>query len=174
MKRPIVAAIFEDNRIAARAVDELRDSGVPDRAISVLVSQDGETAASDGGRDSSKRLVEGLAYGAGAGALFGMAALAIPGVGPFLAAGAIAEAAVGGAALTGAAVGAAAGGLVTALTGYGLSDDDAHYYEERIRSGGVFIAVDWEEAGLAPETAADILQACGGHSAGCLRTPSAA
>lgn len=172
MKRPIVAAVFADNRMAARAVDELRYAGIPDRAISVLVSQDGETAASDGEKGSPKGLIKGVAYGAGAGALFGMAALAIPGVGPFLAAGAIAEAAVGGAALTGAAVGAAAGGLVTALTGYGLSDDDARYYEERIRSGGVFIAVD--SAGLAPETAADILQACGGHSTGRLSTPSAA
>lgn len=173
MKRPIVAAVFEDKRIAARAVDELRDAGAPDRTISVLVSQDGQTAASDGGQDSSNGFVKGLAYGAGAGALFGMAALAIPGVGPFLAAGAIAEAAVGGAALTGAAVGAAAAGLVTALTGYGLSDYDARFYEERIRSGGVFIAVESEEAGLTPEAAADILQACGGHSAGRLITPSA-
>ena len=172
MRRSIVAAIFGDNRRAAQAVDRLREAGVPDRAISVLVSQDGETAASESGKDSSTGLVKGLAYGAGAGALFGMSALAIPGVGPFLAAGAIAEGAVGGAALTGAAVGAAAGGLVTALTEFGVSDEEARYYEERIKSGDMFIAVDTTQAGLAPETVADIFYGCGGHSAGLLRTPS--
>ena len=148
MKRLIVTAVFDANRRAARAVDELRDAGVPDRAISVLVRKDGETVR-ENGSDSAKGLVKGVAYGAGAGALFGMAALAIPGVGPFIAAGAIAEAAIGGAALTGAAVGAAAVGLISALTEYGLSDEDARYYEERIEKGGVFIAVDVEEAGLS-------------------------
>jgi hypothetical protein len=95
-----------------------------------------------------------------------VAALAIPGVGPLVAAGAIAEAAVGGAALTGTAIGAAAGGLGGLLSKHGVSDDDAKYYTDSINGGGVFVSVDADRAGVSPQIASDILYRAGGHSSG--------
>jgi len=102
--------------------------------------------------------------GAGVGTLLGIAALAIPGVGPLVAAGAIASSAIPGAALTGAAIGAAAGGLTGLLKDHGVTSEDADYYEGRINEGGVFVSVNTEEAGIAKETAQDILYRNGGHS----------
>jgi hypothetical protein len=98
------------------------------------------------------------------GAALGVAALAIPGVGPLVAAGAIAEAAVGGAAVTGTALGAAAGGLAGLLSKHGVSHEDSRYYEDRVNQGGVFVSVDSSSAGVSADTASDILYRNGGHS----------
>ena len=85
--------------------------GSSNDAISMVARDDGETTTTDGaGEEAAKDIVGQAALGGGIGALLGVAALAIPGVGPFVAAGSIASAAVGGAALTGTAIGAAAGG----------------------------------------------------------------
>ena len=78
-------------------------------------------------------------------------------MGPFVAAGAIAQSAIGGAAATGAALGAAAGGLTGALTDHGVADEDARYYEERIKTGGVFVSVDTNGAGISANAALDLL-----------------
>jgi len=107
--------------------------------------------------------------------VLGFAALLIPGVGPFIAAGALAQTlgVAGGAIATGALVGTAAGGLVGALTDHGVSDDDARYYEPRIKSGGTFVSVDTANAGLSGDAARDILHNAGGHSASRPRTEGA-
>ena len=109
-------------------------------------------------------MVGKTALGAGAGTLLGIAALAIPGVGPLVAAGAIASVAIPGAALTGAAVGAAAGGLAGLLSDHGVERNDADYYEQRVNDGGVFVSVNASDAGISSETARDILYRAGGHS----------
>jgi hypothetical protein len=75
------------------------------------------------------------------GLIAGIGALAIPGVGPFLAAGPIF------AALTGAAVGATAGGIAGALIGMGIPESEARHYEGRITSGNVLISVHSENPG---------------------------
>ncbi|MGB3711707.1 MAG: hypothetical protein WA985_08465, partial [Erythrobacter sp.] len=90
---------------------------------------------------------------------------AIPGVGPLVAAGSIAELAIGGAATTGTAVGAAAGGLAAVLTDHGVHEDDVGYYEERINKGGIFVSVDRSGAGAQADQAQEILYKHGGHSA---------
>ncbi len=77
----------------------------------------------------------GTVVGGGAGLLAGIGALAIPGVGPVVAAGWLI------ATLTGAGAGAAAGGLLGALTGAGVSDTDAHVYAEGVRRGGTLLSV---------------------------------
>lgn len=112
--------------------------------------------------------------GGGAGALLGIAALAIPGVGPLAAAGAIASAAIPEAAAIGAGAGAVAGGLTGLLTEHGVDEEDARYYEDRIHSGGIFLSVNAQEAGIAPDELRDILYRNGGHSASRARMDTSA
>ncbi|WP_373488099.1 hypothetical protein [Blastomonas sp.] len=165
MNENIVSSVFDSREEAERAMMELRSAGVQDNAISIIAQQDGKHTATDGsGEEEASDVIGKTALGAGVGALLGIAALAIPGVGPFIAAGAIAEAAVGGAAITGTAIGAAAGGLTSLLSNHGVSSEDAGYFEERINQGGVFVSVDTSTAGISAEAASDILYRAGGHS----------
>jgi hypothetical protein len=167
LNQNIVSAVFDSRIEAEQAVGALRAAGVDDGSISIIAQHGGQNTTTDGsGQDSdgdNDGLVKGLVGGAGLGALAGIAALAIPGVGPFVAAGAIAQSAMGGAALTGAALGAAAGGLTGALTDHGVGTDDAHYYEERINNGGVFVSVDTANGRISGDTALDIVNRAGGH-----------
>jgi len=172
MKQSIASAVFDNRTEAERAVSELRSAGVSDSDISIVGQEDGKNTSTDGAGEKTGDFVSKTALGAGAGALLGVAALAIPGVGPLVAAGAIAEVAVGGAALTGTAIGAAAGGLGSLLTKHGVSDEDAHYYEDRVNDGGVFVSVD-DSATLDRETVSEILYRAGGHNSGRARTSAA-
>lgn len=173
----IVSAVFDSRSEAERAVSELRSAGVRDSALSVIAQHDGKhtttsdgSGASTGEHDGTSGLVKGLVGGAGVGALLGIAALAIPGVGPLAAAGAIAAGAVPEGAAIGAAVGATAGGLSGLLTKHGVSSEDASYYEGRINNGGVFVSVDTRDAGISSETASEILYRYGGHSSSRTKT----
>jgi hypothetical protein len=103
--------------------------------------------------------------GAGIGALLGVAALAIPGLGPLVAAGAIASTAIPSAAAIGAGAGALAGGLTGLLKYHGVSDEDAGYYEGRINDGGIFVSVDASRGSISTESVREILTRNGGHSA---------
>lgn len=175
MNKQIAAAVFDSEAEAERAVSELRREGVPDSAIAIISQHDGKTTAHDGGGHDAKHhgdgnasgLMKGLGIGGGVGALFGLAALAIPGIGPFVTAGFLAEAlgVAGGAAASGAIVGATAGGLTSVLTDYGVGKDAAADYERRINEGGVFVAVDTGTNPNFASTAAKILQSAGGHVA---------
>ena len=175
MNKNIISAVFDSRAEAERAVSDLRAAGVRESALSIIAQRDGDTAtATDGagtvrddGDGTGSGMAKGLGIGAGVGALFGLAALAIPGVGPFIAAGALAQTfgAAGGAVAAGAIVGGTAGGLSGALMNYGVSEEDSLYYEERIGSGGVFVSVDTSEASIDSEKAWDLLARAGGHSA---------
>lgn len=170
MNENIVSAVFDSHSEAETAVRELRQAGVRDSDLSVIARKgdgDGDyggvdTQDVDGKGDGA---LKGALMGGGAGVLLGIAALAIPGVGPLVAAGAIATSAIPGAAAIGAGVGAVAGGLTGLLTDHGVSDEDAGYYEGRINEGGVFVSVDTADAGISAATAQDILYRYGGHSA---------
>jgi hypothetical protein len=175
----IISSVFDSRDEAERAVAQLRSAGVSESAISIVAQQGGSTTSTTvvGGDTvhEDHSVAKGLGVGAGVGALFGLAALAIPGVGPFIAAGALANAfgAAGGAIAAGAIVGGTAGGLTEALTSHGVSTEDARYYEDRVSQGGVFVSVDTANAGIDPERAEDILYSAGGHSANRQRTASA-
>lgn len=165
MNKNLVSAVFDSRSEAERAVTELRSAGLSDSAISIVARDDGTNTTTDGGGgEATKGFIAKTAAGAGVGTILGIAALAIPGVGPLVAAGAIATAAIPGAALTGAALGAAAGGLGALLTSHGVSEEDATYYEGRINDGGVFVSVDTSNADLTSDAASDILYRNGGHS----------
>jgi uncharacterized membrane protein len=163
-----VSAVFDTQAEADRAVSELRDAGIDNAAISLIARHDGENVTTDGdGTETENATLDVIgktALGAGIGTALGVAALAIPGVGPFIAAGAIAAVAVPGAALTGAAVGAAAGGLAGLFTDHGVSDDDARYYETRVGDGGIFLSVDARHTPIHSSVARDILYRNGGHN----------
>ncbi len=95
---------------------------------------------SDTGAGSATGAAAGGVLGGAAGLVVGLMGLAIPGIGPIVAAGPIA------AALAGAGVGAVAGGLIGGLTGAGVSEDDADYYAESVRRGGTLVTVRSEDS----------------------------
>jgi hypothetical protein len=178
MNNNLISAVFDDRSEAERAASELRSAGVPDSALSVIARREG--AEGDFGDadttevgDKTEGLVKGALVGGGAGALLGIAALAIPGVGPLAAAGAIAASAVPEAAAIGAGAGAIAGGLTGLLTEHGVDEEDARYYEDRIHSGGIFLSVNAQEAGIGADQLRDILYRNGGHSASRAKLDSA-
>ena len=170
MSERIASAVFDSREEAERALADLRSAGIPDDAISIIgKSERGDGSGidddDDGGANKSGA-VKGAIGGAAAGGLLGLAALAIPGVGPLAAAGAIAASAVPEAAAIGAGIGATVGGLSGLLTKEGVDDDDAKYYEGRINEGGYFVGVHADRTGgTSLEQAREILYRNGGHSA---------
>lgn len=174
MRNNIAAAVFNDRDQAEKAIHELRDSGIPDSAISVITLHDDSDHDDDVKRESVddgdtkvSGTTKGLIAGGSLGAIAGLGALLIPGIGPFIAGGALAETlgVAGSAALTSGAVGASAGGLTGALVDYGFDREHADHYEKRIRDGAVFVAVDTTENPSAFGPSRGILRAAGGESA---------
>ena len=171
MNNNLISAVFDDRSEAEAAARELRSAGVPDSALSVIARREGaegdwgDADTTDVDEDKGEGMLKGALGGGAAGALLGIAALAIPGVGPLAAAGAIAGSAIPGAAAIGAGAGAIAGGLTGLLTEHGVRDEDARYYEDRITGGGIFLSVDASEAGMDGERLREILWRNGGHSA---------
>src|SRR5689334_6857136 len=129
-----IIGLFDDQITARRAVETLRDGPLPLEDISVIAQNaDGSI---DKGNSGDVSAGEGAAVGAVWGGLVGLAALLIPGVGPFIAFGAL------GAALTGAVTGAVVGGISAALIDFsGIPETEARGYEEDVRGGKTLIAV---------------------------------
>ena len=145
----MISAVFDDREEARRAVTELRSAGIPEDAISLVGRPDDtdETNADDG---ASKGSVAGAVAGGGvAGALLGVAALAIPGVGPLAAAGAIAASAIPTAAGVGAAAGATAGAITRMLSDHEVEGRDAEFLGDLVTAA----------VAEAQRRAADLLQA---------------
>jgi hypothetical protein len=141
-----VFCIVRDYTQAARIVGDLKTAGFSNNDISVLMPDKGGTR--DFAHEHSTKAPEGAATGAVAGGLLGGAlgwlagigTLAIPGVGPFIAAGPIM------AALSGAAVGAAVGGIAGTLIGLGIPEFEAKRYEGKIKGGNVLVSVHSDNA----------------------------
>jgi hypothetical protein len=141
-----VVGLMNTREEADQVVRDLVNMGFNRDSIS-LVARDtdkrgeGRTAGrerSESG-DVAKGAGTGAAIGGGAGLLVGLAAFAIPGVGPIIAAGPIATA------LAGLGVGAAAGGIIGALVNIGVPEEDAQYYAEGVRRGGILVTVSGDE-----------------------------
>jgi len=141
-----VFGIAQSRDQASRIVEALRVAGFPYSAISALSSD--KSGTHDLAAVKETKAPEGAATGAGAGGLVGGAlgllagigALAIPGVGPLIAAGPIL------ATLSGTAVGAAVGGVAGALVGLGIPEYEAKRYEGKIIGGSVLLAVHTDSA----------------------------
>ena len=177
MNDRIASAVFDHREEAERALSELRTAGVRDDSISIVGRGDehGRGEGRDDSDDEAKGdVVKGAATGAGAGALLGIAALAIPGVGPLVAAGAIAGSAIPAAAAIGGGAGLAAGSVAGLLSDHGVDEEDSKYYEDRIHQGGIFVSVRADDAGIPVDRAREILFRNGGHSASRSRIDSTA
>jgi len=140
MSKSIFCIASSDNQ-ANVIVDDLRLSGFsandisvlfPDKASTRNFAHQKNTKAPEGAVTGAST---GLAVGAALGWLAGIGSLAIPGVGPFIAAGPIM------AALSGAAVGGAVGGVAGALVGMGIPEFEAKRYESRVKGGNILISV---------------------------------
>ncbi|MBD9371795.1 hypothetical protein IB238_03960 [Rhizobium sp. ARZ01] len=149
-----VTGLFDTYDDARRAVSDLEAAGIPPDDISIVSHR-----AIDG--DSETYVAEGLGAGAGLGALAGgtggllagLGLMAIPGIGPVVAAGWLVATAAGTAA--GAVAGGAAGGVIGALIKSGLSEEDANVYVEGVRRGGTMVVAKVSEMDVA--VAEDIL-----------------
>ena len=177
MNQNIISAVFDSRSEAEAAIGELRNEGIDSGKLSLIGRDQGGTTVTDGSGERAEEgvgdTVKGALGGAGIGAILGVAALALPGVGPLAAAGAIASSAIPGAAAIGAGAGAVAGGLTGLLKDHGVSEEDAGYYEGRIKNGGTFVSVDAGEDNVSAETVREILVRNGGHNASQPRMASA-
>jgi len=136
-----VVGVFEDHEQAREAIEALKDEGFHADTISVLspdkqVTRDiAEDTGSHAGSGAATGAVTGGVLGGLGGWLIGIGALAIPGVGPFIAAGAFATA------LGGAAIGAGVGAIAGALVGMGVPEEHARYYEDEAKAGRTLVTV---------------------------------
>src|SRR5580765_2130745 len=140
-KNTAVFGIYPNRTSVESAVDALKAAEFRNSDISVLFPENSGTK--DFAHEKSTKAPEGATAGAGTGAvlggglgwLVGIGALAIPGLGPFSAAGPIV------AALAGAGAGGALGGLTGALVGMGIPEYEAKRYEGRVKDGGILLSV---------------------------------
>ncbi|MBB2671420.1 UNVERIFIED_ORG: hypothetical protein GGE44_000971 [Rhizobium esperanzae] len=148
-----VTGLFDDYTDASSAVSALEAAGIPSNDISIVSNN------ADNRHGEHSNAGEGAGVGAGIGAvvggagglLTGLGLMAIPGVGPVVAAGWLAATAAGTAA--GAVAGGATGGIIGAMTSSGVSDEDANFYAEGVRRGGSLVTARVEDA-LVPEAEA--------------------
>jgi hypothetical protein len=141
-----VSRLYDSYADAQAAVRGLEAAGIPHSDISIVANNSDNWFSTDkkvdrdrdGVDDRAESAGKGAGIGAGiggtAGLLAGLGLLAIPGLGPVVAAGWLAATAVG------AAAGAATGGIVGALTEAGISKEDAHVYAEGVRRGGTLVS----------------------------------
>jgi hypothetical protein len=173
-----VVGLFEDSRDAHRAVSALLDAGYTRDTVSLLASdassqysrylnQPAETfaEATDDAVTSSEGAGFGAVVGALTGVLVGLTALAVPGIGPVLAAGPLVGALTGG--TVGAVAGAATGGLVAGLIKTGISESQAELYAAEVQRGGMLLVVEAPDDRAA--FANDIRREYGAHDSGSNR-----
>jgi hypothetical protein len=147
MSKKSVFCIATSRNQADQIVDHLKTESFSNHDISVLFPDKGTTR--DFAHEKNTKAPEGVVAGAGTGSVIGGAlgwiagigALAIPGIGPFIAAGPIM------AALSGAAVGATVGGIAGGLIGLGIPEFEAKRYEGKVKAGNILISVHTEDAG---------------------------
>jgi hypothetical protein len=139
-----ISRLYDRYADAERAVTALESAGIPHSDVSIVANNSDNWYNSgkkdrdrDGVDDRAESAGKGAGIGAGlggaAGLLAGLGLLAIPGLGPVVAAGWLAATAVG------AAAGAATGGIIGTLTEAGVSEEDAHTYAEGVRRGGTLV-----------------------------------
>ena len=152
----VITRLFDTYEHASQAVAALESCGVPHSSISLVANNSAgryndsvvasssaaakagiPDAAADGAGTGA---TVGTVLGGGAGLLAGLGMLAIPGIGPVVAAGWLVATALG------AGFGAGSGGVIGSLVGAGMSDNDAHICAEGLRRGGTLVTVRTEES----------------------------
>jgi len=140
-KNTAVFGIYPSITSVEIGVDELKSAGFRNTDISVLFPESAGTR--DFAHEKNTKAPEGATTGAGTGVilggalgwLVGIGALAMPGVGPFIAAGPVMTA------LAGAGVGGTIGGIAGALIGMGIPEYEAKRYEGQVKDGGILLSV---------------------------------
>lgn len=167
-----VTAVFDDRTQAERAVADLRRRGISDAEMSIVARRqdDVEVTHPTADDNTGERVGKGALAGAGVGTLFGLAALLIPGVGPFVTAGVLTSAlgAAGGAIASGAIVGGASGALAGAFSKAGYPREEAEFYGSAVERGGILVAVDADDVS-ATELRTELTR-LGGRTYGTDRT----
>ena len=159
-KNTSVFGIYPDRMSVENAVDALKMDGFRNTDISVLLPDN--VGTKDFAHEKNTKAPEGAATGAGSGAviggtlgwLAGIGALAIPGLGPFIAAGPIMGM------LAGLGAGGAVGGIVGSLVGLGIPEYEAKRYEGRIKDGGILLSVHCDKSDWVKK-AEDVLKRTG-------------
>jgi hypothetical protein len=159
-KNTAVFGIYPTRAAVENAVDVLKSENFRNTDISVLMADN--VGSKDFAHEKDTKIPEGTAAGAATGAvaggilgwLAGIGALAIPGVGPFIAAGPIMGALAGAGAL------GTMGGIVGALVGMGIPEYEAKRYEGRIKDGGVLLSVHCDNSDWV-KRAKDVLERTG-------------
>ena len=161
-KNTAAFAIFHTHDAVGAAVDHLRTAGFSHDDISVLMAD--KQGSKDFAAEKNTKAPEGTTagvlgggtLGGTLGLLAGLGALAIPGVGPLIAAGPIMGA------LAGLGIGGAVGGLIGALVGMGIPEYEAKRYEGHVNAGGILVSVHCDSSEEI-DRAKDILKAAGGE-----------
>ena len=145
----IISRLFDKYDDASAAVRDLEAAGIPHDSVSIVANNtDDRHAGTEAGTSTAHPTsadgagtgaTVGTVVGGGAGLLAGLGMLAIPGIGPVVAAGWLVATALG------AGVGAASGGLLGSLVGAGVDEADAHVYSEGVRRGGTLLTVRAED-----------------------------
>jgi len=182
-KNTAAFGIYPNRETAEIAVDQLMNAGFSGQDISVLMAD--KQGQRELATEKNTKAPEGTATGAGVGGaiggtlglLAGIGALAIPGVGPLIAAGPIM------ATLAGVGVGGAVGGVVGALVGMGIPEYEAKRYEGRVKEGGILLSVHCDNSeeiskvkDILKATGADVISSAGEKSVsthGVTRTTAA-
>ena len=162
-KNTAVYGIFRNRAHVESAVDALISNGFRSEDVSVLMPENMGTK--DFAAEKNTKAPEGATTGAGTGAvvggtlglLAGIGALAIPGLGPFIAAGPIMGA------LAGAGTGGVVGGIIGALVGMGIPEYEAKRYEGMIKEGKILLSVHCDNSDWV-KRAKNILEGAGGES----------
>src|SRR3954452_12891156 len=171
-KNTAVYGIYRDRAHAEDAVDALVDNGFRTEDISVLMPEN--VGTKDFAAEKNTKAPEGATTGAGTGAvlggtlglLAGIGALAIPGLGPFIAAGPIMGA------LAGAGTGGVVGGIIGALVGMGIPEYEAKRYEGMVKQGRVLLSVHCDNSDWVGR-AKDLLRQTGAEDIGSAGEKSA-
>jgi hypothetical protein len=140
-KNTAAFAIFPSRSSAETALNALTSAGFSSQDVSVLMAD--KSGTRDFATEKNTKAPEGTTTGAGVGGtiggtlglLAGIGAIAIPGVGPLIAAGPVMET------LAGLGIGGTVGGIVGALVGMGIPEYEAKRYEGRVKDGGILVSV---------------------------------
>jgi hypothetical protein len=158
-----ITAMYDDFTKARRVADALAAAGIPQGEISVIANDSTGRYASSIRDTAEHRVVaddeeltaeQGAGFGMIVGALVGMAAMIVPGIGPVIAAGPLVSVLIG--AGVGAVAGAFTGGLVAGLTHMGIPEEDVEFYAEGVRRGGTLLIARVPDEKLV--TAVDLLR----------------
>lgn len=171
-KNTAVFGLYTSRGAAEEAVDHLRTAGFRNEDVSVLFPEN--LGNKDLAHEKNSKAPEGATTGGVSGAvlggtlgwLAGIGALAIPGIGPFIAAGPVMGL------LGGMGVGGAVGGIAGALVGMGIPEYEAKRYEGRIREGGILLSVHADDSDWT-KRARQILESTGAHDVGSTSEASA-